>query len=402
MTTPMPGLPPHAAELHIQQLVGTLHRQTHGAPIAYADSAGAFPATVLLPRVFPLVLDANMIRGELIRMVGNGRTVLVNAANSGVFRLFVAQHVVDEVWEHYATWARRKKVAAADVREAWESALLPLLRCVTVPDGWTTADESTRLARLARPAPDGDPDDVPTATLALLLGAPLLSRDGKPLDAVYGSGFDKKAHMEWLNALRAGGDLGPLGQYLQLGTNLIALLGKGVIGGLRAAAGRWSWSAVLLTVAGCGTVVASLAPADLRKRIRSGIGTVLEVSLTFFAGITAAHRRAEEQFRTLAAPAPSDERILADLVPQASIGRLCLRELAGAPESQLSAAELHNRLATEYTIPGGTQTVQRTLDHWACFEHVGDGEYQVGRALVLGPDLDDELETTSTGALYLE
>jgi predicted nucleic acid-binding protein len=402
MTTSEPGPPPHAAELDIQQLVGTLHRRTHVAPIAYADSAGAFPATVLLPRVFPLVLDANMIRGELIRMGGSGRTVLVNAANSGVFRLFVAEHVVDEVWEHYATWARRRKVAAADVRAAWESGLLPLLRCVTVPDAWATVDESARLARLARPAPGGDPDDVPTATLALLLGAPLLSRDGKPLEAVYGPGFDKETHIEWLNALRAGGDLGPLGQYLQLSTNLIVLLGKGVIGGLRAAAGRWSWSAALLAIAGCGAVVSLLAPADLRKRIGSGIGTVLEVSLTFMAGVTAAHQRAEEQFRTLAAPSPSDERILADLAPQASIGRLCLRELARAPESHLSAAELHDRLTATYTIPGGAQTVQRTLDHWACFEHVGDGEYQVGRALVLGLDPGDELDTTSTDALYVE
>jgi predicted nucleic acid-binding protein len=194
MSIPVSALPPHDAELQVERLVRSLHRQANVSPIEFADNAGAFPSVILLPQASPLVLDANMIRGELIRIARTGRTVLVNAANSGVFRLFVAQHVVDEVWEHYATWARRKNVDAVDVRKVWEAELLPLLRCVSIPDGWTTVDESSRIATLARPGPDGDPDDVPTATLALLLGAPLLSRDGKPLDAVYGPDFDQDAH----------------------------------------------------------------------------------------------------------------------------------------------------------------------------------------------------------------
>jgi hypothetical protein len=33
---------------------------------------GAFPGVILLPRVYPLVLDANMIRGELIRIGSKG------------------------------------------------------------------------------------------------------------------------------------------------------------------------------------------------------------------------------------------------------------------------------------------------------------------------------------------
>jgi predicted nucleic acid-binding protein len=391
MTMSVSGLPPHDAELQIQRFVRSVHRQANVSPIEYADSSGAFPAVILLPRVFPLVLDANMIRGELIRMALTGRTVLVNAANSGVFRLFVAQHVVDEVWEHYGTWARRKKVAAAEVRNAWETELLPLLRCVIIPDSWTTVEESSRLATLARPAPHGDPDDVPTATLTLLLGAPLLSRDTKPVEAVYGPDFDKEAHQEWLDALKAGGDLGPLGQYLHLSTNLIVLLGRGAIGGLRAASARWSWPTLILAIAGSGALAALFAPADKRRQIGSALGTALDAGLTFFVGIGAAHRRAEEQFGTLAAPSPSDEQILTDLPPHAAIGRLCLRELAQAPEGRLSAAELHDRLAADYTIPGGTRIVQRELERWFCFEGVGEGEYQVGRAVVVAPANDDQL-----------
>jgi hypothetical protein len=124
-----------------------------------------------------------------------------------------------------------------------------------------------------------------------------------------------------------------------------------------------------------------LTPAGKRKQIGSRVGTALDAGLTLLMGIIAAHRRAEEQFRTLAAPTPTDERILADLAPHAAIGRLCLGELAQAPEGRLSAAELHERLASHYTISGGARTVHGELAGWSCFEDAGDGEYQVGRAL---------------------
>lgn len=388
---------PDDAAAGVKGFLRDLHRQANKSPIGYASRTGAFPGAALLPRVFPLVLDANMIRGELLRMTRTGRTVLVNAANTGVFRLFVAQHVVDEVWEHYATWAKRKKVPEAAVLKAWETELLPLLRCVAIPDGWTTPDESIRLATLARPEPDGDPDDVPTATLALILGVPLLSRDGKPLEAVYGTDFDKEAHKQWLNALKAGGDLGPLGQYVQMTTKLVALLGGGAIAGMRAAASRWSWVTVLASVAGSGALAALLIPADARRSIRSRVRSALGSGLTFFAGINSAHQLAEEQFRTLAAPAPSDENLLTDLAPTAAIGRLCLRELARAPAGRLPAVELHHRLAANYDIAGGAGMVRNELRRWPCFVHVGDGEYQVGHALVLAPS--DDVESMSCGPL---
>ncbi len=148
---------------------------------------------------------------------------------------------------------------------------------------------------------------------------------------------------------------------------------------------RWSSPTVILAIAGSSALTALLAPADKRRQIGSALGTALDASLTFFVGIGAAHRRAEEQFGTLAAPSPSDERILTDLSPRAAIGRLCLRELARAPEGRLSAAELHDRLAPDYTIPGGARSVQHELDRWSCFEIVGEAAYQVGRALVLAP-----------------
>jgi hypothetical protein len=45
---------------------------------------------------------------------------------------------------------------------AWEAEILPLVRSVAQPAGRITTDESAGPALLARPAPPGDPDYVPT------------------------------------------------------------------------------------------------------------------------------------------------------------------------------------------------------------------------------------------------
>jgi hypothetical protein len=52
----------------------------------------------------------------------------------------------------------------------------------------------------------------------------------------------------------------------------------------------------------------------------------------------------------------------------------------------MSAEQLHDRLASSYTIPGGARAVHRELSRWSCFQEGGDGEYQVGRALIVRPD----------------
>lgn len=68
-------LPPTEAEVRAQSLLRRIHLQGANAPISQADESGAFPG-VLLPKVFPVVLDANMLRGELLRTVRSGRTIL--------------------------------------------------------------------------------------------------------------------------------------------------------------------------------------------------------------------------------------------------------------------------------------------------------------------------------------
>jgi predicted nucleic acid-binding protein len=181
------------------EVVRGAHEQARRAPITTADEHGRFPA-VMLHDVFPLVIDANVLRDEILRTVRKGqRTILWTATNSGVFRLFCAEHVVEEVEEHLERWATKKKLDIEAARRAWVDFYRPLLRVVEVASDLTSLEESERLQALAtRGGPHGDPDDVPTATLALLIGAPLLSKDNNALRAVYGDDFDRTAHKQWL------------------------------------------------------------------------------------------------------------------------------------------------------------------------------------------------------------
>jgi predicted nucleic acid-binding protein len=223
----------------IETAVRGMHRQSSQATITLPNEYGAF-GHAELPTVFPMVIDANALRDELLRTTRkNQRTILCNAANSGVLRLFCATHVVEEVHEHAAEWATTQGLDPAAVQAVWETSYLPLLRCVAIPESLTTARENERLAVLASPTSRyGDPDDVPTATLALLLGAPFLSKDASPLRAVYGEGVDHLAHAHWLHALSAGGDLGPLSQYMQTASMAMFALGYGIYAGVRGLARR--------------------------------------------------------------------------------------------------------------------------------------------------------------------
>jgi hypothetical protein len=105
---------------------------------------------------------------------------LTNAANVGVLRLFCAQHVLDEVVEHSASWTEGTAVTRSIVLRRWLTEYLPQIRVLQaddLPDGLLTPDEKGRIDQLQL----DDTDDVPSAALALLLGAFYLTRDGDAL-----------------------------------------------------------------------------------------------------------------------------------------------------------------------------------------------------------------------------
>lgn len=357
------------------------HRRNSASPVVSPDERGRF-APAMLPEVFPVVVDANALRDDLLRVAaGKGRTVMLTAANSGVLRLFCAPHVLREVDEHLEEWSTQKGLEPAVVHAAWHNGVAPLLRCVQVPDGLTTAVEQQRLDFLAQP-PDTsdycDPDDVPTATLAILLNAALLSRDKAPLRAVYGEQHDHLAHAQWLNELRAAGNLGPLGRLVGALDSLLGMAASGVFHGFSAAARRvpWPWL-VVGALATVGTIRYLVAP-ETRHRVQTALGAGLSTVAASVAEIVTHREAAKRQFEKLLPVQPDWHEITAHRPSAAALTRACLHHLARSPQSNHSARELTALLRRTGDITAGEARVRSTLRRVAAFDEPCRGRFQVG------------------------
>ena len=347
-------------------VVAASHKRSHEEPIVTPDEHGAY-GYAHLPFVFPVVLDANALRGELLYVARKGRTVLVNAANSGVLRPFCARHVMDEVDEYLPKWAREADLTPEAVRDVWARSFLPLLRCVDVPQGLAVGVERERLDALATPGgPGSDPDDVPTATLALLLGSPLLSMDQDPLVAVYGPEIDYHAHGSWLKQLRSGGDLGPIGGFLRSVEMAGSLVGRGLYAGARGLVAKVPWPWLLL--GGATTVAAAhaLVPAETQRNVGKALGTGVLSAMELVAELTKFRLEAQERFETLLPDQPTWEDIATEAGPDACLVRACLHSAACSPRSDLSAVELSARLGELGIRPRGPAKVRAALKTQGC------------------------------------
>jgi hypothetical protein len=131
-------------------------------------------------------------------------TALVTVANTRGARIYCAAHVIDEFVKYREVWAAHYRVSAAAYQDAFVSFYRPLVR--TVPtDGleeMLLPDERARLDVLRVE----DSDDVPTATLAIALGAVPITKDHAPWKAVHGAPTDA-LHLDlWLSRLMSIGD----------------------------------------------------------------------------------------------------------------------------------------------------------------------------------------------------
>jgi hypothetical protein len=123
----------------------------------------------------------------------------------------------------------------------WLTEYLPLIRVIP-PHPSHLAMLSPTEAQRIRALAGKDPDDVPSATLALLLEAFYLSNDRPALAAVYGEDSDLTEHAEWVEILKADGDAGQLGKMFTFTVNLSVLAGSGIVGGIKrlaSATGPW-------------------------------------------------------------------------------------------------------------------------------------------------------------------
>jgi len=354
--------------------VASRHSESAQAPIRFPDPDGAFPEDALL-RPPPVVVDANVLRNDILRACRTGqRTVLVTAANAGLFRLFCAEHVYEEVIEHSGDWTEQGPVTREVFLREWLLEYLPLIRVVRFDEGqlaWLAPGERARIRLLAQP--DQDPDDVPSATLALLLEAFFLSGDRKPLRAVYGDA-DLSRHQQWVSILKTGGDAGELEKTLALAVNLTTLAGHGLASGARRIADATSPWVLVLAGLGLGGWYLQ-APRETKQRIMSFAGSVLTCAL----GAAIAYEDVRRQFSSAAPAVPSWSSLAGVLPPGAVLGRACLHTLARSPQCDRSAAELTADLPV-LGIAQGEAKVRQVLRGTSCFTEIWRGRWQAGQA----------------------
>ena len=368
----------------VQGLLIDAHRRNAKLPIEGPDELGAFPAGggrawgLLSAGVPPVVVDANPLRNDILRACRSGRTVLVTAANVGALRLYVASHVIKEVHRHGDRWAGEAGIPSAEFWACWQREYLPLLR--VVDDRHLSLDlldreERRRLARLAVE----DSDDVPSAILALALGAFFLSEDHAAVRAVYGQDFDLDAHRGWLAVLRSSGDAGELGKMVFAASMLPVVAAGGTI-----EVGRWvsrKLSPWALLPIGLGLALLAFRHLDSERLagIRAGAGKLA----WGFVHIYMRYQREYERFRSAAPAAPAWSRLAAETEPRAARRRACMHCLARSPGGHRSAAELADKLPA-LGVGQDEALVREALREGGCFRQAYAGRWQLGAAVSMG------------------
>jgi len=357
-----------------QQFLSSVHRENATAPIVGSDAMGAFFGSsldVLLGEALPLVVDANVLRNDIGYVCRTGRrTTLLTATNARIFRLFCAQHVYDEVEEHAVEWATNMGLDPDAYLSAWRENYVPLVRrvCTEGMESLLSLAERRRVGRLQLL----DVDDVPSAVLALAMGAFFVSEDGAPHETVYERTLSAAERRAWLPILHAGGDSAEL-------TRLVAFTGAvptlTVMGGAYVARRLWTFSPLLLL--GVVSLAALLAMRVPRDRYRAGGQAIFTTLSVLTTHVYQPQYEALERFRSALPPFPSWEDLVADLSRDAALARACLYRLARSRKSPMKARELADELPA-LGIGQAPQRVGKVLRRYECFFEPYRGIWQLG------------------------
>lgn len=371
----------------IEALQATLHAahvKSSKEPIIFPSAEGAFADNAFFVSPTPVVVDANILRNDILYACRrNQRTVLVTAANAQLLRLFCAQHVVDEVREHAEKWTDGPKVSQAAFLDRWIFEYLPVIRVVQTDDiipALLGPQERSRIETLA----EIDPDDLPSAVLALVLEAFYLSEDRSPLQAVYGHDVDLAAHHEWVEALKAGGDAGELGRMFHFFVWVFAPLVGSILMPLKILVTRLRWWSLVAPALASGLAIKYTSP-EVKHSIRSAAssaGKALPPALAVCHDVFAVYRDLLERLERTAPSVPSWDELATTNGNEAVLLRACLHTLARSPMSDRSARELADALPALAVAQGETK-VRYILRSHDCFFEVWRGRWQVGEVAAL-------------------
>jgi predicted nucleic acid-binding protein len=368
-------------EKHVADFLARTHAEHAVAPVRYADRSGAFLESVLevlFGDALPIVPDANVLRANIGRACRDGhRPVLITGANTGTFRLFCAEHVLEEVAEHSERWASEFKIPPEAYVGCWREHFLPHIRLVktTKLGDLLSPEECERIDKLRL----RDPDDVPSATLALALGAFYVTEDATARLAVYGVEANAAERNNWLAALRCAGDAGELYKLVAIASAVPTLSVAGVWNFGRWLYQRYPWA--LAIGAGIGLFLA----ARVKKETYRAIGTTLgDGFLRFADGVIRPYNENIERLRAMLPTLPAWEELVATNSRDSVLMRACLHTLARSRKSPMTVRDLTEELP-ELGIGQNAQRVGKMLHNNECFFEPYRGYWQVGHAIVRAP-----------------
>ncbi len=338
--------------------------------------------------VRPVIVDSNVLRDDLRRAIETQqRTAFLTAADSYGLRPFCPDHVPAEVDEHLADWAV-DLADPADARKIFEQHYLPVLRIVTVPLAPLHLDEARRISRLR----EVDPDDVSTAILAIMLDAPVLTRDKPLLRAVHGDDADVEGLAQWLDLTLAGRVMGQTDRQAWAMAVTGELTIRGTIGGVRALIRLLRGlplpiQILVLGAVASGTFLARKQLAGAAQSTGRGLLVLAQQVMPGIAEFVAARETAGEKLLDARPPSGRDDwrgiPILPDAPSSEALTRLCLYALARSYAR--SAASLSRELPPDLGVPTGEAKVRAVLYGHPCFYRLPRGRFQVGRPW--GPSL---------------
>ena len=315
-----------------------------------------------------MVVDANWLRNDVLRAARGGQqTVLVNLANQQSARPFCAPHVLEEVDKHRDEWCRDAGVDPDQFSSTWHHWYLPLIRCVEPPEGLLSPTEKERIDLLGT----RDPDDVPSACLAILLGAAFISSDGPAAEAVYGCRLGQRPD-ELLTFLLGLGDEALLEQQLIILSHLTATAG---VGAFRMGSAALRVSPWLIATA---ALVGAWAATRVRSETWRTIGTTV---------MRVAESAVEPMLYLQSLKAARTERTPGGVAPRLggkpsagfpALTRDCMFAMARAPQGQMSVTELLKVLPVDGATAVAVRGALRQGSS-GTFVETSRGRWQLGR-----------------------
>ncbi len=321
-----------------------IHRPLHPRRSDPLEPPGDF-----LPRIQFAPVDANVLLNNILRDArGWPRpTQMRSLAAGGMFRLFAADNVLGDVEEHLERVVTERGQDVALARSIWVRDYLPRIRFVSI-DVRQLPGLDPRIAAVV----ERDPDDAPTAALAILLGVQVLSEDMDLLDPGLASG------RPWLEVVVASKNV-TVGDRANFGLALTTSLTIDSAGALArrvatiGATGPGRLSLLLCLGVICVILVGLVHSEPARRRTKAGLqlvwqhtAPVLALALREYA--QAAQNRSTGMARlaraALSAPAELQELALAS-------------QLLASASAPMSSKELARQMWQYERVP------QRAVDH---------------------------------------